>query len=570
LALLLTLAPISPAAAADSPSVSSALSSWLANANDTDTFQTIVTFHDRSGFSLLADLGVGHTELSALPIAFATLTAGQINDLTGRSEVRSLWHDQENEFYLEESVAWTGADRVWVGDGLRGAYTGIGVNVAVIDTGVDTLHPDLPSGSKMHAFYVAGSPFETEPMVVLNANPGTDTYGHGTHVSSIVGGLGVASGGERTGMAPGAQIYNFKTDVGAVLLNSFALVAFDWILAHPEADIRISTNSWGCCDGEQYDPDNPVNVATKALYDAGVVVIFAAGNSGGPNTLGTYAQSPWVISVAAAADPTSLADFSSRGRLDDNWDRRSAQANNSGLYRPTIAAPGVDIAAAKSTEATLMATGTDPNNPLYTLASGTSMAAPHVAGAVALMLEARPSLTPQHVIDILEGTASNMANYEIFEVGIGFLDAHSAVQAAERGKVHFRPPVNGRTPGFELVSEEAFSGTVLAPNWDVAQCPDTIGLGLLNHHEFAVADGTDLIYAEIDWELPTNLIYLVVYDPGCNEVASSAALLDIGDVNHRAVVISNPAGGTWTVAVYGRINLPTEYTGAFAIYDKTR
>ena len=162
-------------------------------------------------------------------------------------------------------------------------------------------------------------------------------------------------------------------------------------------------------------------------------------NSGGPNTLNQYATSPWVVSVAASDKQRNLADFSSRGRIGGNWDRAHAQATNTGIYRPTLTAPGVAINAAKSALATLMAPGVDPENPFYTSADGTSMATPHVAGAIALMLDARERLGPQHVIAILEGTADDMPAYEVFEVGAGHLDAWEAVRAAERGKTRFPP-----------------------------------------------------------------------------------------------------------------------------------
>jgi hypothetical protein len=67
---------------------------------------------------------------------------------------------------------------------------------------------------------------------------------------------------------------------------------------------------------------------------------------------------------------------------------------------------------------------------------------------------------------------------------------------------------------------------------------------------------------------PNQLIYLQLYDPNCQIAGTSAALLDIGAVNHRALFVSGPAAGTWTVGVYGRINIPTQYTGSWAVYDK--
>jgi serine protease AprX len=562
LSALLVSAPRT-ADAASSATIAPAVSSWLAGAADDATLPTIITFHDRSGFARLDAAGIGGSRLETAPIAVAALNPAQVLEIASWPETRSLWDDTANEFILDESVALIGADRVAAGDGLRSPYTGAGIGVAVIDTGADSTHPDLAS---VITYNVTGDPLEKDGVVVV-PGPTVDTYGHGTHVSSTIAGSGAASGGRYAGVAPGAQVHSFKTDAGAVLLNSWALRVFDWILTHPEANIRVSSNSWGSGDGTDYEPDNPVNVVTRMLYDAGVTVVFAASNSGGPDTLNQYATSPWVVSVAASDKELNLADFSSRGRIGDNWDRAYAQETSTGIYRPTVTAPGVAINAAKSAAATLMAPGVDPENPFYTSADGTSMATPHVAGAVALMLDARETLTPAHVITILEGTADSMPAYEIFEVGMGHLDAYEAVRAAERGKVKFRPATGGRTPTFTQTSVESFEGTVLLPNtWDLAQCPDTTGL--LNHHEFTVTEGTGAIYTEIDWANVTDLLYLRLYDPSCQVAGESAGLLDIGAVNHRALLVSNPEAGTWTVAVYGRINLPTAYTGSFETYVK--
>jgi serine protease AprX len=557
---------------------------WLETAAAGDTFDTIVTFDDASGFATLGDLGVDAARLTQLPVAFAKLSPDQVRALAASPGVRSLWHEQKMDLYLHESVPLVGADKVWAGSGLRTPYTGTGVSVAVIDTGADGTHPDLPAGAKLEGWALAGNPDvfdrgEKEPMAFAPAPTG-DTYGHGTHVSSTVGGLGLASldDSRMVGMAPGSKIFSFKTDIGPFLFGGYILASFDWILAY-NADpantqkIRVSSNSWGCCDGSTYNPDDPINVATKALYDAGVNVVFAAGNSGGPDTLNRYAASPWVIAVAAGTKDRALASFSSRGRFDSkggtediNWDRKYAQRNNSGLYRPALTAPGEDILAAKSTTAAVMADGTELSNPMYTWASGTSMATPHVAGAIALMLEARPGLQPSHVISILEGTATNMPAYELFEAGTGYLDAHAAVVAAEKGKIGFPPATNGKTPEFTLTSATPYSGNVAPSTWLVRECPDTTGA--LDHHQFDVTAGTDAIYAELDWASETQLIYLVLYDPQCNEAAASAALLDIGSVKHRELLVTAPAAGTWTVGVYGRINLPTDYTGSFNTYDK--
>jgi serine protease AprX len=551
--------------AGTSATLSAPLRQWLGSASSTAKFPTIVTFDSYAGVSRIDTLGVGAAKLQALPMAFATLTAAQVRTVASWPETRSLWHDQRNAFVLDESVPLIGADKVQRGEGLKLPYTGAGVNVAVIDTGVDGLHPDLPYGSKLEQYALAGNPFETQPMTFTPTATG-DTYGHGTHVSSTIAGTGAGSAGRFKGVAPGATITAFKTDVGAVLLDSYALASFDWILTHPEKNIRVSSNSWGCCDGSDYNPDDPVNVATKQLYDAGVTVVFAASNSGGPNTLNPYSASPWVLSVAAGTKDRTLADFSSRGRIGGPWDRAAAQKTNSGVYRPSITAPGQEIEAAKSSQATIMATGVDPENPLYTTADGTSMATPHVAGVVALMVQARPKLSPQNVIDVIENTADNMPSYELFEVGFGYLNAYRAVLAAQKGKVKFPPSTNGQTPQFVQTSSSAFAGTVLSGTWSLAQCPDTTGL--LSHHTFTIGTGIDAIYTQIEWGDETQLIYLRLYDPSCAVAGESAALLDIGSVSQRALVVTSPQAGTWTVGVYGRINVPTAYTGTFETYDK--
>jgi len=612
-AFVLPAASTSTAGASSTATLSQPLQSWLATADGSETFNTIVTFFGRDGFSTLDTMGVEATELDQLPMAFAKLTPAQIRQLAASSSVRSLWHDQKLDLYLDESVPLTRADQVQAGSGVArpGGYNGAGVSVAVIDTGVDGLHPDL--AGKVEGYANAGNPGEfgsgTEPQILVPAPTG-DTYGHGTHVASTIAGLGVGATGEDgdgdgdadrfVGMAPGAKIFSFKTDAGAFLLSGWALASFDFILdynANPAnaQKIKVSSNSWGCCDGSDYRPDDPVNVATKTLYDSGVTVVFAASNSGAPNTLNQYATSPWVISVAAGTKDLGLASFSSRGRFDDangtvdiNWDRRSAQRNNTGIYRPTITAPGENIEAAKSATAAVMADGTDPVNPLYTVASGTSMATPHVAGAAALMLQARPALRPEHVIAILEGTADNMPAYEIFEVGMGHLDALEAVQAAEKGKIKFPPPINGATPEFTRISAAPIEGVAMTNTWAlVEQEPasekclnnDATALddNLYSHHQFTITSGADVVYAEIDWNQglpwdtigPTDLIYLRLYAPGCTVAAESAALLDIGAVNHRAVLVTSPVPGTWTVGVYGRVNAPnTPYTGLIGTYDK--
>ncbi|WP_053073997.1 S8 family serine peptidase [Bacillus sp. LL01] len=150
-----------------------------------------------------------------------------------------------------------------------------------------------------------------------------------------------------------------------------------------------------------------------------------------------YAKAPWVISVGAGEKDGSLADFSSRGTKDvggtfeidgEQWEWKD---------EPTVVAPGVDIISTRVLSPLSVISAPkdlqliEPTYlPFYTTMSGTSMATPHVAGIVALLLEANPALTPSEVKDILQETATDMPGYESWEVGAGYVNAYDAVEAA--------------------------------------------------------------------------------------------------------------------------------------------
>ena len=146
----------------------------------------------------------------------------------------------------------------------------------------------------------------------------------------------------------------------------------------------------------------PAVVATKAVTDRGVTVVFAAGNSGSgdvPMSLNPFSQSPWVISVAAGSVDRFRGDFSSNGLVHDNSrpaaigdDHHTTYSGDRiGLVHPDVTAPGVDISSTCDTTGTVV--GPCPPND-NTTASGTSMASPHIAGAAAVLLQAQPRLTP--------------------------------------------------------------------------------------------------------------------------------------------------------------------------------
>ena len=389
--------------------------------------EAVLTFdHVPSAGDLFAvtATGVDVVSFRVLPMLGVRGTSTQIAALLSLPGLRSAYHNRQLSYFLNQSVPLIGADRVWNELGI----TGKGVTVAVIDTGIDATHPDLPYGDKViQNVKIVPDLFGTGAIVVEGI-PNTDTTsGHGTHVSSIAAGTGAALAGKYRGVAIGANLVG--VGAGELLFVLSALEGFDWVLQNRgQYGIRVISNSWGTTGS--FSADDPINVASQAAHDAGLVVVFAAGNAGPTtDTLNPYCVAPWVICVAAGAkDGTTLADFSSRGIPGD------------ALYHPTITAPGVNIAAARATTGIVINTffavdlvrlGTDAA--WYAVASGTSMATPHVSGTAALMLEANPGLTPDQVKALLESSATPMSGYALYEVGAGYLNAFDAVTQALAG-----------------------------------------------------------------------------------------------------------------------------------------
>jgi serine protease AprX len=409
--------------------VDPALRQLLTTAPSSERVEAVVTFYrypTEIERAPIRALGVQIASLKMLPMVGVRGTSAQISHLVGLpglSGVRSIYLNRQLSYFLNESVPAIGADRAWNELGI----TGRGVGIALIDSGIDSTHPDLTFGSKVvQNVKVLPDLFGMGRIFIENLTNADTTSGHGTHVASIAAGTGTALAGKYRGVAVGGNLVGIGA--GEVMFMLAGLEAFDWVLAnHAAYNIRVISNSWGTTGSWPYSPDDPINVASRTAHDAGMVVTFAAGNEGpDTNTLNPYCVAPWTICVAAGGkDRSTLADFSSRGIPGDS------------LYHPTITAPGVDIAAARTTAGIfinrffavdLVDLGTDAI--YYAVASGTSMATPHVSGTVALMLEANPLLTPDQIRSALEETATPMPGYAVHEVGAGFLNAYGAVASA--------------------------------------------------------------------------------------------------------------------------------------------
>ncbi|MEO3928240.1 S8 family serine peptidase [Micromonosporaceae bacterium B7E4] len=306
--------------------------------------------------------------------------------------IEKIWLDGRRDLLLEHSVPQIGVPAAH-----QAGYTGRGVRVAVLDSGVDGGHPDLTVAEARN--------FTEEP------DP-RDTVGHGTHVASIIAGSGAASGGRYRGVAPDATLLSGKvcTDF---CQESAILAGMHWAAVEMRAD--VVNLSLGRTDTPGVDPlEEAVDTLTA---QTGTLFVVAAGNDH-PFLLPVSSPSTAdaALSVGAVDGGDRLADFSSRGpRVGD------------GGIKPDLTAPGVDIAAARA-DGTLL--GIPLPGDKYVRASGTSMASPHVAGAVALLAQQHPDWTAEQLKGALMGAAAPQPGQPIFAQGAGRVDAARAVRQA--------------------------------------------------------------------------------------------------------------------------------------------
>ena len=306
--------------------------------------------------------------------------------------------------------------------------TGAGVGVAVIDSGITTWHDDLTNTSR--TLYPYGNQRVTKFVDFVNGQIAPyDDNGHGTHVAGIIAGNGYDSNGQKSGAAPDASLISLKVlDANGNGTVSNIIAALDWVLAnHTTYNIRVVNMSVGAAIHESAWTD-PLTLAAKRVVDAGVVVVGAAGNfgknaAGLPQYGGISApgNAPWVLTVGASSTQGTpsrtddvIGSYSSRGPSYIDYNAK-----------PDLVAPGtgtVSLAAPGSTfyltKAASLLPGSVSTGVLpYLSLSGTSMAAPVVAGTVALMLQANPSLTPNAVKAILQYTAQEYPGYNAPDPG---------------------------------------------------------------------------------------------------------------------------------------------------------
>ncbi|MFC4009567.1 S8 family serine peptidase [Nonomuraea purpurea] len=294
--------------------------------------------------------------------------------------VSKIWLDRKVKSALEQSVPQIGAPEAWAA-----GFDGTGTTVAVLDTGVDATHPEL-----------AGK--VTDRRDFTDGDAAGDPNGHGTHVASTIAGVGSADGGK--GVAPGAKLLDGRVlDADGYGSESGIIDAMEWAAGEKRAEIVNMSL------GARYSGGPLTTAVGELTRQYGTLFVVAAGNNFCERCVFSPGDAPEALTVGAVDKQDALADFSSKGPV-------------AGMaVKPDVTAPGVDIKAAKSGGGHLVA-------------SGTSMAAPHVAGAAALLRQARPGVSGGEVKSLLMGTARPGKDIPVDHQGAGRIDVRGALKAA--------------------------------------------------------------------------------------------------------------------------------------------
>jgi serine protease AprX len=389
-------------------------------------------------------------DLSIINAFSADMTAGSAVELARSNNVRWVSLDApvvstgctpciDTSNLANTYIRTIGADRVWNKSPYR---QGTSIGVAVVDSGVNP-NGDLFTNLGVNR-QVADVRFNSDH----NQNT-SDGYGHGTHVASIIGGDGSESGGKYIGVAPMVNIVNVKVsnDDGSAMIKD-VVAGLQWVLEHKDTyNIRVVNLSLNSSVAESYQT-SPLDAAVEILWFNKIVVVASAGNQGS-GAIFPPANDPFVITVGATDDKGTnslsddiLASFSAYGLTGD------------GFMKPDLVAPGKNITA-RLVNQNMGLANAHPANKVgdqYFRMSGTSMAAPMVSGAVALLLQDEPNLTPDQVKYRLMATANkSWAGYSSSKTGAGYLDVYAAVfgtstQSANTGLKASNLLCSGSTP----------------------------------------------------------------------------------------------------------------------------
>lgn len=338
------------------------------------------------------------------------LSIRALSEMISHEGIKKVWLDRGVHTVLDVAAPVCKAPPTW-----DLGFTGAGVTVAVVDTGIYP-HADLTkNGNRISAFY---------DLVNNRGNP-YDDNGHGTHIAGCIAGDGFNSGGKYRGTAPKAQLVGVKVlDREGSGKLSTVIAGIQWCLKNKEKfGIRVINLSLGSTASTGYT-DDPLCKAVESAWQAGIVVCAAAGNEGpDPQTIDSPGIDPMIITVGATDDNDTvlttddlIASYSSRGPTID------------GLAKPDLFAPGTDIVSLTAPGSYLAkelkdkSVGSD-----YLSMSGTSMATPLAAGVAALIIQLSPGITPDQVKLLMTTMAQPLFRNQTGE-NAGLVDALESVQ----------------------------------------------------------------------------------------------------------------------------------------------
>ena len=468
--LLLILALMSPLAMfADN----SKISPDLQNLSSTAKVQVIVQYAPGtqiscSGLLSLVQcavndvLNLGGTVLGQLPLVnslVAVLDYNGIVSLSNQSAVSYISKDRTLRPFFDNAAPAVNASAAW-----KSNYTGAGVSVALIDSGVNS-HLDLATTGLLPVSRVVYN-----QSFVPGDSSVADAYGHGTHIAGLIAGNGSNSTGaiySQTfkGIAPAAQVVNLRVlDGNGSATDSTVIAAINRAISLKSTyNIRVINLSLGRPVFESYARD-PLCLAVEKAWKSGIVVVVAAGNNGrylptsGYATVTSPGNDPYVLTVGSMK-PMGTAD-----RADDLIASYSSKGPTAidHVAKPDVVAPGNLLVSTETSNTALynletsnqvpysayIYGGSSSSSKVYFELSGTSMATGVVSGMIADLLQAHPTMTPDQVKARLMKTASKSfpktssvydatsgitytSQYDIFTVGAGYVDMAAALASTE-------------------------------------------------------------------------------------------------------------------------------------------
>ena len=451
----------------------SKISPDLQNSTSTGQTQVVVQYAPGTQLSCSGILGLvgcvlndvvklGGAVLGQLPIVnglVASLDHNGIVSLSNQSNVVYISKDRSLTPFFDNAGPAINASAAW-----QSNYTGAGIGVALIDSGVNT-HPDLFTTDLLPTSRVVYS-----QSFVPGDSSTADAYGHGTHIAGLIAGNGISSTGPLfsetfKGIAPRANIVNLRVlDGNGSATDSTVIAAINQAInLKSKYNIRVINLSLGRGVFESYKQD-PLCHAVEQAWKNGIVVVVAAGNNGryvptsGYGTVTSPGNDPYVLTIG------SMKPMGTPERTDDLIASYSSKGPTmlDHIVKPDLVAPGNLLVSTETSNTALYNTETSNQIPYssyiyggssspsktYFELSGTSMATGVVSGAVADLLQAHPTLTADQVKARLMKTASKSfptsssvydptsgitytSQYDIFTVGAGYVDLAAAMASTE-------------------------------------------------------------------------------------------------------------------------------------------